>query len=125
MIFTESTRTQQYLFERLSKEKYNGKVLLFNGYNNDELSSSIYQKWVADKNNYGKLTHSKSVDIRNALVDAFKSDDYQIMIATEAAAEGINYNSVVWLLIMTYHGILSELNSVSGDVTVMDNCTML
>lgn len=90
LIFTESTRTQQYLFDRLSKEKYKGKILLFNGNNNDELSSSIYQKWIADKNNYGKLTHSKSVDIRNALVDAFKSDDYQIMIATEAAAEGIN-----------------------------------
>jgi ERCC4-related helicase len=90
LIFTESTRTQQYLFDRLSKEKYKGKVLIFNGNNSDELSSSIYRKWVADKNNYGKLTHSKSVDIRNALVDAFKSDDYQIMIATEAAAEGIN-----------------------------------
>jgi superfamily II DNA/RNA helicase len=90
LIFTESTRTQKYLFERLSKEKYKGKVLLFNGSNNDEISSSIYQKWVKDKNNYGKLTNSKSVDIRSALVDAFKSDDYQIMIATEAAAEGIN-----------------------------------
>jgi superfamily II DNA/RNA helicase len=90
LIFTESTRTQKYLFDRLSKEKYKGKVLLFNGSNNDEISSSIYQKWVQDKNNYGKLTNSKSVDIRSALVDAFKSDDYQIMIATEAAAEGIN-----------------------------------
>jgi len=90
LIFTESTRTQQYLFERLSKEKYQGKILLFNGNNNDKLSSEIYQKWVADKNNYGKLTYTKSVDIRNALVDAFKSDVYQIMIATEAAAEGIN-----------------------------------
>ncbi len=90
LIFTESTRTQQYLFERLSKEKYKGKIVLFNGNNSDELSGSIYQKWVADKNNYGKLSNSKSVDIRNALVDAFKSDDYQIMIATEAAAEGIN-----------------------------------
>lgn len=90
LIFTESTRTQKYLFDRLSKEKYSGKVLLFNGNNNDELSSAIYQKWKEDKNNYGKLTYSKSVDIRNALVDAFKSDDYQIMIATEAAAEGIN-----------------------------------
>lgn len=90
LIFTESTRTQKYLFERLSKEKYNGNILLFNGSNNDELSSSIYQKWIGDKNNYGKLSNSKSVDIRNALVDAFKSDDYQIMIATEAAAEGIN-----------------------------------
>ena len=90
LIFTESTRTQQYLFERLSKEKYKGKIVLFNGNNADELSSSIYQKWVSDKDNYGKLTNSKSIDIRNALVDAFKSDDYQIMIATEAAAEGIN-----------------------------------
>lgn len=90
LIFTESTRTQQYLFERLSKEKYKGKIVLFNGNNSDELSSSIYQKWIADKNNYGKLSNSKSVDIRNALVDAFKSDDYQIMVATEAAAEGIN-----------------------------------
>jgi superfamily II DNA/RNA helicase len=90
LIFTESTRTQQYLFDRLSKEKYNGKVLLFNGNNNDDLSNKIYQNWKDDKNNYGKLTNSRSVDIRNALVDAFKSDDYQIMIATEAAAEGIN-----------------------------------
>lgn len=90
LIFTESTRTQHYLFERLSAEKYEGKILLFNGNNNDELSGSIYKKWVNDKNNYGKLSHSKSIDIRNALVDAFKSDDYQIMIATEAAAEGIN-----------------------------------
>ena len=90
LIFTESTRTQQYIFERLSKEKYNGKIVLFNGNNSDELSGSIYQKWVADKNNYGKLTNSRNIDIRNALVDAFKSDDYQIMIATEAAAEGIN-----------------------------------
>ncbi|MEI7676199.1 MAG: SNF2-related protein [Bacteroidales bacterium] len=90
LIFTESTRTQQYLFERLSAEKYKGKILLFNGNNNDALSGEIYKKWVNDKNNYGKLSHSKSIDIRNALVDAFKSDDYQIMIATEAAAEGIN-----------------------------------
>ncbi len=90
LIFTESTRTQQYIFERLSQEKYKGKMLLFNGSNNDELSNAIYKKWVADKNNYGKLSYSKNVDIRNALVDAFKSDDYQIMIATEAAAEGIN-----------------------------------
>jgi len=90
LIFTESTRTQQYLFERLSQEKYKDKVLMFNGSNNDALSSSIYKKWLEDEANYGKRTHSKNVDMRNALVDAFRSDDYQIMIATEAAAEGIN-----------------------------------
>jgi superfamily II DNA/RNA helicase len=90
LIFTESTRTQRYLFDRLSKEKYNGRILLFNGSNNDSISSEVYKKWVADASNAGKVTGSKSVDIRNALVDAFKGEDYDIMIATEAAAEGIN-----------------------------------
>jgi len=90
LIFTESTRTQQYLFERLSKEKYAGKILLFNGNNADSLSSQIYREWLANEKNAGKITGSKAVDIRQALVDAFKSDKYQIMIATEAAAEGIN-----------------------------------
>jgi SNF2 family DNA or RNA helicase len=90
LIFTESTRTQRYLFDRLSKEKYNGRILLFNGSNNDSISSEIYNKWAADASNAGKVTGSKAVDIRNALVDAFKGEDYDIMIATEAAAEGIN-----------------------------------
>ncbi|WP_223583091.1 SNF2-related protein [Sphingobacterium sp. GVS05A] len=90
LIFTESTRTQQYLFERLSKEKYAGRILLFNGNNTDPLSNQIYRDWLVDDKNVGKFTGSKAVDIRQALVDAFKSSQYAIMIATEAAAEGIN-----------------------------------
>lgn len=90
LIFTESTRTQQYLLERLSKEKYAGRILIFNGNNSDPISNQIYRDWIADDKNAGKLTGSKAVDIRQALVDAFRSDQYDIMIATEAAAEGIN-----------------------------------
>ncbi|QLL57938.1 MULTISPECIES: SNF2-related protein [Empedobacter] len=90
LIFTESTRTQQYLLERLSKEKYAGRILIFNGNNSDPISNQIYRDWIADDKNAGKVTGSKAVDIRQALVDAFKSDQYDIMIATEAAAEGIN-----------------------------------
>jgi len=90
LIFTESTRTQKYLFERLSKEKYAGRILLFNGSNSDPVSNQIYRDWLADEKNSGKIVGSKAVDIRQALVDAFKSEQYQIMIATEAAAEGIN-----------------------------------
>lgn len=90
LIFTESTRTQQYLLERLSKEKYAGKILIFNGNNSDPISNQIYRNWLAADKNTGKITGSKAVDIRQALVDAFKSDDFDIMIATEAAAEGIN-----------------------------------
>lgn len=90
LIFTESTRTQQYLFERLSKEKYAGRILLFNGSNNDEVSKVIYNEWRGSEENEKNITGSRAVDIRHALVDAFKSDDYDIMIATEAASEGIN-----------------------------------
>lgn len=90
LIFTESTRTQQYLLERLSKEKYAGRILIFNGNNSDPISNQIYRDWIADDKNSGKVTGSKAVDIRQALVDAFRSDQYDIMIATEAAAEGIN-----------------------------------
>lgn len=90
LIFTESTRTQSYLFERLSEAEYKNKILLFNGNNSDETSSAIYNKWREDDKNVGKITGSKAVDIRQALVDAFKSDDFEIMIATEAASEGIN-----------------------------------
>lgn len=90
LIFTESTRTQQYLLERLSKEKYAGRILIFNGNNSDPISNQIYRDWISDDKNAGKVTGSKAVDIRQALVDAFKSDQYDIMIATEAAAEGIN-----------------------------------
>lgn len=90
LIFTESTRTQQYLFDRLSKEKYAGRILLFNGNNNDDVSKAIYNKWKDDPKNENSLTGSRAVDIRQALVNAFQSADYDIMIATEAAAEGIN-----------------------------------
>ena len=90
LVFTESTRTQKYLFERLSKEKYNGRIILFNGSNNDPVSTQIYQNWVNDKENNAKVTGIKAVDIRHALVDAFKNDQFDIMVATEAAAEGIN-----------------------------------
>lgn len=90
IIFTESRRTQTYLFELLEANGFKGKVALFNGTNNDEQSKLIYKSWIEQNKNSDKVTGSKAVDIRAALVDHFKSDDCQILLATEAAAEGIN-----------------------------------
>lgn len=90
IIFTESRRTQTYLFELLEANGFKGKVALFNGTNNDEQSNLIYKSWIEQNKNSDKLTGSRSVDIRAALVDHFKSDECQILLATEAAAEGIN-----------------------------------
>jgi SNF2-related domain len=47
IIFTESRRTQEYLVRLLSKNEYNGKLVLFNGSNSDDKSKEIYNAWVA------------------------------------------------------------------------------
>ncbi len=89
IIFTESRRTQEYLVRLLNKSGYEGKIVLFNGSNTDSHSTSVYKAWVEKNKNSDRITGSKSADTRQALVDHFK-DTAQIMIATEAAAEGIN-----------------------------------
>lgn len=89
IIFTESRRTQEYLFRQLEAQGYKGKVLLFNGTNNDERSKLIYKSWMQRHEGSEMITGSKTADMRQALVDHFR-DSAEIMIATEAAAEGIN-----------------------------------
>lgn len=89
IIFTESTRTQIYLRNILEARGFADKVVLFNGSNTDPKSREIYAAWAAKYKDTDKATGSRSADMRAALVDYFR-DEATIMIATEAAAEGIN-----------------------------------
>jgi ERCC4-related helicase len=89
VIFTESRRTQEYLFRLLSQTEFAGKVMLFNGTNNDSTSKAIYQQWLKQHAGTDRITGSPSADMRAALVENFR-DNAPILIATEAAAEGIN-----------------------------------
>ena len=89
IIFTESRRTQNYLVRILSETEHQGKIVLFNGSNSDEQSKQIYQKWYRQHQGSDRASGSRSADMRSALVDYFK-EEAQVMIATEAAAEGIN-----------------------------------
>lgn len=89
IIFTESRRTQDYLVSLLSTNGYADKLVLFNGSNTDDQSKTIYNDWVEKHRGTDKVTGSRSADIRAALVDHFRNTA-EIMIATEAAAEGIN-----------------------------------
>jgi len=89
VIFTESRRTQQYLFSLLSNRGYKGQIVFLNGMNNDEGSKEIYAKWKERHKNDGKISGSKQADMKAAVVEEFK-DRACILIGTEAAAEGIN-----------------------------------
>lgn len=89
IIFTESRRTQNYLVRILSETEHRGKIVLFNGSNSDEQSKQIYHQWYEQHNGSDRVSGSRTADMRSALVDYFR-EEAQIMIATEAAAEGIN-----------------------------------
>ena len=89
LIFTESRRTQIYLQEILEKSEYAGKIVLFNGTNADPGSREIYQNWLTKNQGTDRISGSKTADKRAAIVDYFR-DEAIIMIATEAAAEGLN-----------------------------------
>lgn len=89
IIFTESRRTQEYLVRLLTANGYDGKLVLFNGSNADAQSKAIYEAWVERHKGTDRVTGSRTADMRAALVDYFR-EKAAIMIATEAAAEGIN-----------------------------------
>lgn len=89
IIFTESTRTQEYLRNILENTEFTGRIVLFNGSNTDKKSREIYQNWLHRHQGTDRVTGSKTADLRSALVDYFR-DEAAIMIATEAGAEGIN-----------------------------------
>lgn len=89
VVFTESTRTQKYLYEILQMTEYKDKIVLFNGSNNDDKSKEIYKYWVERNKGTDHITGSKTSDMRSALIEYFKEEAI-ILVATEAAAEGIN-----------------------------------
>ena len=89
LLFTESRRTQEYLYRLLEQTEFARKVVLFNGSNTDEKSQTIYRAWMDRHKGTDRITGSPTADKRAALVDYFR-EEASIMIATEAAAEGIN-----------------------------------
>jgi ERCC4-related helicase len=89
LIFTESRRTQDYLKAFLEANGYSGKVILFNGTNGGPEVKKIYDDWVARNIESGRVAGSRAVDSRTAIIEHFR-DEATIMIATEAASEGVN-----------------------------------
>ena len=89
LIFTESRRTQEHLKTFLETHGYKGQVVLFNGTNGGPEPTAIYEHWLEKNKHTGRSSGSRAVDVRTALIEHFR-DDATILLATEAAAEGIN-----------------------------------
>jgi len=89
VIFTESRKTQDYLKNYLENHGYRGQIVLFNGSNNDPETTVIYNHWLETNRETGRASGSRDIDVRTALIEHFR-DSATLMIATEAAAEGIN-----------------------------------
>jgi len=89
IIFTDSTKTQDYIAQSLRQSGHGEGLVLFNGSNSSPEVTEIYQSWLRDNGSSDLITGISAVDRRKALVDYFR-DKGTIMVATEAAAEGIN-----------------------------------
>lgn len=89
IIFTESRRTQQFLQGFLESNGYVGRVATFNGTNREPESTRIYERWLEANKDSGRISGSRPIDVRTAIIEHFR-DNGSILIATEAAAEGIN-----------------------------------
>lgn len=89
LIFTESCKTQEFLRKFLEENGYQDKIVCFNGTNSKADVNDIYKKWLIKHQGSSKVTGNTLIDKKQAIVDFFKTDA-EIMIATEAGAEGIN-----------------------------------
>jgi len=89
VIFTESRRTQQYLLDLLSERGYSNQIVTINGTNNDSFSKEVYSEWLLKHEGQDVISGSKPIDIKAAIIEHFR-DNAAILIATEAAAEGVN-----------------------------------
>jgi len=89
LIFTESRRTQKYLFDLLSENGYEDQVITISGTNSDPESRRIFELWKKRHEGISVITGSRAVDIKTAIMEHFK-DSATILIGTEAAAEGVN-----------------------------------
>ena len=89
LIFTESCKTQDFLRKFLEENGYQDKIVCFNGTNSKADVNDIYKKWLIKHQGSSKVTGNTLIDKKQAIVDFFKTDA-EIMIATEAGAEGIN-----------------------------------
>ena len=90
VVFTEFLQAQQFLFNLLqSIPAFKGRVVMINGDNLNPQAKAIYSDWEEKFQTSKRLKHNPNLDRKTAILDYFqhKAD---ILIATDAASEGLN-----------------------------------
>jgi len=86
VVFTESTRTQEYLSTMLDNAGIS--YTLFNGSNNSTQAREAFNIWRKEFPEAASVG-SQSANVRQALIHNFKTKT-QVLLTTEAGAEGLN-----------------------------------
>ncbi len=87
VIFTESLRTQKYIFDSLVSSGFDpGDIVIFNGNQSDPHSKEIFKSWKAL---HATDSNPSSVQFKHAMVDYFENNG-KIFISTDSGAEGLN-----------------------------------
>ena len=73
LLFTESKRTQTFLYELLETRGFKGKVILFNGTNTDAQSKRIYEDWLKKHHGSNKITGSPTADKGATIEEYFRN----------------------------------------------------
>lgn len=89
LVFTESRRTQRALVAHLEARGYAGEVVPFDGGNTGPQAAAALERFRRRHAGTDRLAGSRAMDVRSALVEDFR-DRARIMVATEAASEGVN-----------------------------------
>ena len=89
LIVEDEPTLGKQLKSTLEANGYAGQVVQFSGTNNSPEATTIYENWLDANQGTGRIAGSRDIDIRTALIEYFH-DQASIMIATEAAAEGVN-----------------------------------
>lgn len=87
VVFTESRRTQRYLFRLLEENGYPGEIVMINGDNRDSLAREVYDAWKV--RHPDQVSGTRAADVKAAIVDHFR-EHATVLLATESAAEGVN-----------------------------------
>ena len=85
VVFTESLRTQRYLFDLLAEYGYAGQIVLISGTNADAESGAIHRQWFERHKGTDQISGSHTADMKAAIVEEF-CERATILIATESAA---------------------------------------